>query len=189
MKKLITVVGVGALGSHAAMMLRNEGRLRLIDFDRVEQKNVLSQFHGASAVGKNKALGLRHTLDFLFKVKSEERPHKLTSENAATMLGGSDLVLDCLDNPEGRKAVREACRAAGLPLLHGALAADGAYGMAAWDEDFLIEDGAGAPTCEGGEHLPFVCLASAAVAKAAQTFLKSGVRRSFHVWPEGVRRV
>ena len=45
--KAVIVVGVGALGSHVVQLLRNaDATIRVIDFDKVEQKNVASQFHG-----------------------------------------------------------------------------------------------------------------------------------------------
>lgn len=188
MKKIV-IVGAGALGSHLALMVRNEAAIRVVDYDKVEHKNVLSQFHGVGGVGRNKAVALKQTLDFLFKVKIGDSPHKLTSENDDPLLAGADLVVDCLDNAEARLIVRNFCRGAKVPCLHGALAADGAFGQATWDEDFVIEDGAGAPTCEGGEHLAFICLTSSALAVAATRFLRTGQKRSFHVWPEGMRRV
>jgi tRNA A37 threonylcarbamoyladenosine dehydratase len=64
----ITIVGVGALGSHVVQFLRNlDVTLRLVDFDRVEAKNVMSQFYGQPNVGKNKAVALLQQTSFLFK--------------------------------------------------------------------------------------------------------------------------
>ncbi len=51
----VTIVGVGALGSHAALLLRNEADLKLIDFDKVDAKNTLAQFHARQSIGRNKA--------------------------------------------------------------------------------------------------------------------------------------
>ena len=56
---MIVITGVGALGSHLVQFIRNEKTaIRVVDFDRVEQKNVLSQFYGRPGVGKNKVLAL-----------------------------------------------------------------------------------------------------------------------------------
>ena len=108
MTEQITIVGVGALGSTLVQLLRNEEvHLRLIDFDRVENRNVLSQFHGKPSVGKNKTQSLQKTMNFLFGTKLEAVPHKLTSDNVDTLLKNSDLVVDCLDNAEARTLVQD----------------------------------------------------------------------------------
>ena len=65
---MIVIVGVGALGSHLVQFMRNEKiEIKIIDFDRVEQKNVMSQFHGKPGVGKSKVDALKQAMDFFFK--------------------------------------------------------------------------------------------------------------------------
>ena len=190
--KLIVIVGVGALGSHLAMLLRNhEGTLRLVDFDRVEQKNVLSQFHGRPSVGKSKVQALQGVMQLLFGVRAEIIPHKLTSDNVQQLLGDAELVVDCLDNGASRRVVQRFVRKAGVLCLHGALDANGSFGRAVWDEDFEIDDEAaeGAATCENGEHLPFIAITSGYLAQAAQVFVKNGAKISFHSHPGGADRV
>ena len=186
--KTLTVVGVGALGSHAVMLLRNSGAtLRVIDFDRVEQKNVSSQFHGSAMVGKSKVQSLQQTMNFLFKAKIDVVPHKLTKDNQKQLLGGSDLVLDCLDNGASRRLVQDFVRAEKIPCLHGALAADGGFGRVVWDEKFEIDnDSAGVATCENGAHLPFIAVTASLLAKAAQDFLLHGKKQGFQIHPAGV---
>ena len=184
----ITIVGVGALGSNLTLMMRNiEAQTRVIDFDRIERKNTLSQFHTRQGLGHNKAQALARSMHGLFGLRVEAVPHRLTSDNVEALLGGSDLVVDCLDNAASRGVVQRCVRALGLPCLHGALAPDGSFGRAVWDDDFLIDtepEGAAA-TCEDGEHLPFIAQVAAAMAMASQSFLSSGERRSFHILPHG----
>lgn len=79
--KTIVVVGVGALGSHVVQALRNvEATLRVIDFDRVEQRNVASQFHGKPNVGKLKVQSLQQSMKFLFGRDIGIVSHKLVTE-------------------------------------------------------------------------------------------------------------
>lgn len=191
MSALVVVVGVGALGSHVVQLLRNAGAsIRVVDFDRVEQRNVASQFHGKPSIGKAKVVSLQQTMQFLFGVKIDAVPHRLVADNARELLGKADLVIDCLDNGASRRVVQELARAANIACVHGALAADGSFGRVVWDEDFVIDDepAAGAATCENGEHLPFIALTAAYLARAAQAFLKSGERCGFHVHPGGANR-
>lgn len=194
MKKIV-IVGVGALGSHVALLLRNLDmqnvpgspgelfKLVAVDFDRVEHKNTLAQFHAKSTVGKNKAQSLKQVVHYLFGIQIEAVPHKLTADNVWVLLADAALVIDCLDNGPSRRTVQTLVRELKIPCLHGALAANGTIGRVVWDDKFAIDDndGAGA-TCEDGEHLPFIGLVSAHIARAAQEFLKSRQQMSFQVF-------
>lgn len=190
MKKIV-VVGAGALGSHLILLLRNCGaQIVAIDFDRIERKNVLSQFHAQSAIGKNKTVALQQLMQFLFASKIGSIPHKLTSENDDQLLAGADLIIDCLDNGEARRIVQNFARSH-TPCLHGTLANDGQFGRAIWDENFTIddEDGAGTATCENGDFLPFIAIVSSHLAYAAQHFLLTGKKIGFQITPAGSMRV
>jgi molybdopterin/thiamine biosynthesis adenylyltransferase len=185
--KKITIVGVGALGSHVALLLRNVADLHVIDFDRIEQKNVSSQFHGKPNVGKLKASAFQQTLNFLFGVKVQATTHKLTRDNEAQLLAGSDLILDCLDNGEARRIVQGFARKTATPCLHGALAADGGFGRVVWDGKFEIDEtAAGGATCEDGAHLPFIAIVSAHLAYSAQQFLLTGKTLNYNLYPGGL---
>jgi molybdopterin-synthase adenylyltransferase len=189
--KTVTIVGVGALGSHVVPLLRSVGAtLRVIDFDRVETRNTLSQFHAKSAVGKSKVLAAQQLMQFLWATKIETIPHKLVADNARELLGKSDLVLDCLDNGPARRVVQGFVRQEKIPCLHGGLAADGAFARVIWDDDFTIDEASeGAATCEDGEHLPFISLVSSYLAYAAQRFLVKGERVGFQIHPSGAVRI
>lgn len=184
--KTVTLVGVGALGSHAALLLRNEAQLRLIDYDRVEQKNVLAQFHGKGSIGKYKVSSSQGLLALLFNVKVDALPREVTADNVEQLLSGSDLVLDCLDNGPGRRLVQAFIREKDIPCIHGALASEGQLGRVVWDADFVPDDAAdGAATCRAGELLPFIGVVAAYLARAAQEFLRAGRKIGFSVTPLG----
>lgn len=190
--KTIVVVGVGALGSHVVQFVRNMGAMTsIIDFDRVEQKNVQSQFHSKPNVGKTKVESLKKTMDFLFGSKIEVNSNKLVPDNAKALLGRADLVVDCLDNGAGRRVVQAFVRANKIACLHGALAPDGQFGRVIWDEGFTIDDesGVGAATCENGEHLPFISITSSYMAHAIKAFLDNGTKMGFSVSPAGSIRI
>lgn len=190
--KTVVVVGVGALGSHLVQFMRNcDAKMRVIDFDRIEQKNVLSQFHARNGVGKSKAQSLAQLMAFLFNIKIESIPHKLTQENVTQLLGKADLIIDCLDNAEARTVVQNYVRKNKLHCLHGALAADGMFSRVVWDEIFNIDNeaGQGAATCEDGEHLPFICQTAACLAKTVQNFLDNSQKVSYHLHPAGAVRL
>ena len=186
---MIVIVGVGALGSHLVQFIRNEKvDIRVVDFDRVEQKNVMSQFHGKPGVGKSKVEALKQTMDFLFKRSVQTVGHKLVDNNVDQLMKGATLVVDCLDNGAARKLVQDYVRKHSLPCLHGALAPGGEFGRSIWDEQFVIdsEAGAGAATCEDGEFLPFIALTAAYMARSIQVFLREQKKIGFSISPVGV---
>lgn len=170
----VVVVGVGALGSHVALLCRTlPVQLKVIDFDRIEAKNLLAQFHTRMGVGRNKAQALQQAMHGLFGVKIDAVPHKLSADNTEALLGDADLVVDCLDNAEARKLVQDFVRARDIPCVHGALAPDGELGRVVWDHLFVIdsEDAPGQATCEGGEHLPFIGRTAATLAQAVALYV------------------
>ena len=184
----IAVVGAGALGSHLVLFARNlDARFTVIDFDRIEQKNVYSQFHTKMGVGRNKAQALRQAVHGLFGSRVEAIPHRLTVDNAEALLAGADLLVDCVDHGPTRALLAEIALARGVPCLHGALAADGAYARLMWAPRFRIDEvELGGATCEDGEHLPFIALVAARMAHLIQQFLGEGVARDLHLRPDGL---
>lgn len=185
---LVVIVGIGALGSHLVQFVRNEKcALRVVDMDRVEQKNVMSQFHGKPGVGKSKVTALQQMMDFLFKRSLQVAGHKLVANNIDALMKDAILVVDCLDNGASRKLVQNYVRSRNLPCLHGALAPNGEFGRSIWDEEFVIdsEAGAGAVTCEDGEFLPFIALTAAYMARSVQIFLRQKRKVGFSISPAG----
>lgn len=181
--------GVGALGSQAVLLCRNlPARLELVDGDRVETKNLLSQAYVRQSVGKLKAQALALQLRNFYRVEVEASSVRLSASNARQFLTGAALAVDCFDNVASRRLLSSTCRELGVPLVHGALAGDGTFGIVRWDERFEPdeEDSPGQPTCEGGEHLPLITLAAATLARTVQDFLRAGERRDSMVSLTGV---
>lgn len=190
--RVVVVIGVGALGSHAVQFLRSvpDTYMKVIDFDRVESKNTQSQFLGRTGVGKQKVHALGQQMQLLFGCKLEMVPHRLVEENVDLLVPEhSALAIDCLDNGASRRIVQAHVRSRGIPCIHGGLAADGAYGRVVWDEDFVIDDepGTGVATCEDGAFLPFVGVVSAYLAEAARLYLMKGLRVGYELAPSFVR--
>jgi molybdopterin/thiamine biosynthesis adenylyltransferase len=180
----IVICGVGALGSTAVQLCRNlAAELRLVDFDRVESKNLAAQWFVKQSVGKNKAEAARLQLANFYGVKAEALGARLAATNAAQLLAGCELAVDCFDNADSRIVLADAARGAQIPLVHAALAADGTFGLVRWDERFTPdrEDTAGQATCEGGEHLPMIGLVGATLARAIQDFVRDGTRHDYLV--------
>jgi molybdopterin/thiamine biosynthesis adenylyltransferase len=188
---MITIIGAGALGSHVVLMLRNlEEEIRIVDFDKVEQKNIMSQFHTKMSMGKNKAQALVQSIAGLFGVRIVSTPYRLTDSNVGSILVDSTLVIDCTDNIAARDLIQYHCKEFKYPCLHGALSADGQFGRVMWTELFAPDEESGdGATCEDGEHLPFIASVASRIAIEAQGFLKHGNKRSFHITPASHMRM
>ncbi len=187
--KRIVFCGVGALGSNAVVLCRNlEAQLVLVDFDRVESKNCLSQAFVKPSVGKNKAEALKLQLANFWGVKAEAFGVRVTEDNVATLCGAADLVVDAFDNAKSRRLLSTWARSAEKPLVHAAVSADGTFGLVRWEERFAAdEEGApGQATCEGGEHLPLIAIVAATLARTVQDFVVKGEKRDAMVSLSGV---
>jgi hypothetical protein len=187
----ILVCGAGALGSHFVYLARDLGpelELSVIDFDRVETKNLASQWFVKQMVGKNKATALKMQWQNFYGLRLKDYTVRLTDENVATILGDQDLVIDCFDNAASRQLIQGFVRESTVPCLHGGLAADGEYGVVRWDADFVIdsEDVPGQATCEGNGFLPVILSVSGALTAAVQNYHKDNSdRKNWNITPLG----
>jgi molybdopterin/thiamine biosynthesis adenylyltransferase len=173
----ILFCGVGALGSSAAVLCRSLGvELAFVDFDRVETKNLAAQAFVKQSLGKNKAEALKLQLQNFYGLKCESFGVRLAATNVDALCQSADLLVDCFDNQQSRQLLSDYARRSGKPLVHAAMAADGQFGLVRWDARFVpdAEDHAGQATCEGGEHLPFIGLLAATLARVIQDFVRHG---------------
>ena len=117
----VVIVGVGALGSAAALELATAPieRVRLVDGDRVEISNLHRQMlHEVEDIGRPKATVAGEKLARLGSFPVEVRNEHLTAENAADLLDGMDVAIDATDDVTTKFRLNDACVAAGIPLVH-----------------------------------------------------------------------
>ena len=130
----VLIVGAGALGSPVALYLAGAGvgRLGIVDADDVELSNLHRQpLHFTPDIGVPKAQSAAAKLRFLNPGAIVE-PYqvRLDAANAAGLVEGHDLVVDCSDSFATRYAVNAACCAAGVPLVEGGVIATSGLVMA-----------------------------------------------------------
>jgi molybdopterin-synthase adenylyltransferase len=130
----VLVIGAGALGSPVAAYLAGAGvgRLGIVDGDAVELSNLHRQhLHFTPDVGVPKAQSAAAKLGFL-NPESVIEPYqvRLAEDNAAGLVEGHDVVVDCSDSFETRYAVNAACCAARVPLVEGGVLGTSGLAMA-----------------------------------------------------------
>ena len=121
----VLVVGVGGLGSPAALYLAGAGvgRIGLADPDVVSESNLQRQvLYETRHVGMPKTEAARERLSALSpQTVFECFPEGLTSASAAEIVRGYDIVIDCCDNFPTRYLIDDTCAACGKPWVYGSI--------------------------------------------------------------------
>ena len=121
----VGIVGVGGLGSPAALYLAaaGVGTLGLIDDDEITLSNIQRQvLFGEADIGRGKVEVAAARLGAMNK-ELEVKSHvmRLTAPNACTLLADYDIVIDGSDNFPTRYAVNDACVLLSKPNVYGSV--------------------------------------------------------------------
>lgn len=121
----VLIVGLGGLGSPAAMYLAAAGVGHLIinDYDQVDLSNLQRQIlHDTQTIGMPKTESAMRVLQRLNPdVKIGCQNQRLSEEGLEQAVKDVDVVLDCSDNLQTRFAVNRACFHQRKPLVSGAV--------------------------------------------------------------------
>ena len=99
----VAICGLGGLGSNIAIALARAGvgKLRLIDFDRVDITNLHRQQYKAVQIGDCKADSLASNLREISPYTEVEIvTDKITEENFVALLKGADIICEAFDSAE-----------------------------------------------------------------------------------------
>lgn len=102
------LAGAGGLGSNCAQFLVRSGfkKLRLVDFDQVEESNLNRQFYFAHQVGQLKVKALKANLLAINPdLEVEALAIAITEANAASLFQDCDAVIEALDQPTSKRLV------------------------------------------------------------------------------------
>jgi len=120
----VLIVGLGGLGSPAALYLAAAGigRLSFADFDTVEISNLQRQVaHTTERVGQLKTESAQQAcLDINPQCTITTLNYALDADELDKLVPDCTVVLDCSDNFPTRFAVNAACVAHKVPLVSGA---------------------------------------------------------------------
>jgi len=124
-KKSVCVVGCGGLGGYVCNALARfgVGSVTVVDGDDFSESNLNRQFFArADTLGKNKAaVCAQELLKINVAVPVVPVPEFLSQQNAAQILKGHDLVIECLDSAEVKIMLEDKCEELGLSFVHGAI--------------------------------------------------------------------
>ena len=128
-KNSAVVIGCGGLGTNAAVHLAGAGvgRLLLVDYDTVEQRNLNRQFfYTGEDIGRPKCSLLAERLSAYAPDCGIECLEKKVSE--FSFADGYDVIVAAVDNIETRKAVSDWCVKNKKPCVNGSI--NGFFGTA-----------------------------------------------------------
>ncbi|MEK6806801.1 MAG: molybdopterin-synthase adenylyltransferase MoeB [Pseudomonadota bacterium] len=114
------IVGLGGLGSVAALYLAGAGlgKLLLCDRDRVDASNLQRQIlYSRADVGR---LKIEAACERLASLNGDVALETLAPEGIEAAINTADVVLDCTDNFPSRFKLNELCAKACKPLVSGA---------------------------------------------------------------------
>ena len=126
LKKLrVFIAGIGGLGSPVLSYLAvaGIGSISLVDSDTVELSNLNRQIlHWNKDIGNKKADSARDKLlEMNPNVKIRNLTEVIAEDNASSLIGDSDLIVDCMDNFETRYLLNRVALEKEIPLFHGAV--------------------------------------------------------------------
>ncbi|MBW2467249.1 MAG: HesA/MoeB/ThiF family protein [Deltaproteobacteria bacterium] len=124
-RSTVFVAGAGGLGCAVTLnlTLAGVGRLRICDSDTVDITNLNRQFlHMEQSIGSDKTLSAQATLSAInSEITIETVSQKITDSNVDEIVGDAQLIIDCLDNFDGRYALNLCAVRKGIPMVHGAI--------------------------------------------------------------------
>ena len=121
----VLIVGVGGLGSPAALYLAAAGigTLGIIDGDKVDLSNLHRQvIHGTPDVSKPKVISAKEKIVAINPhVKVVTYFERLTAKNALSVMRDYDVILDGTDNFPAKFLINDAAVFSDRPLIHGGI--------------------------------------------------------------------
>jgi molybdopterin/thiamine biosynthesis adenylyltransferase len=177
----VTICGAGALGANLAENLARAsfGKLKVIDRDRIEERNLSTQPYYRSDIGAFKARILANDLYRAIGTKIEAETKELKAMNAAQLLKGSGLIVDVFDNSTSRQAVKDYGDRTGTTCLHAGLSAD--YAEIIWNDVYRVPSDVNDDVCDYPLARNLVMLTVAVACEAIVSFVVTGEQRHFTI--------
>ena len=174
----VTVCGAGALGANLVETLARSGygQIKVIDSDRIEQRNLSTQPYFRTDVGAYKGKILTNNLYRAVGTTVEAITKRLTVSNAKSLLKGSSLVIDAFDNSVSRQVLKDYCLQHDIPCLHAGLASD--YAEVVWEPEYRVPSATNDDVCDYPLARNLVLMVVAIASETTTRFITEGIRQS-----------
>lgn len=125
LQSTVAVVGAGGLGSTATELLARQGigHLIVIDNDRFVEDNLNRQIMSTEGnLGQYKVMAAaKRVREINSATNVKTFRERLTGDNAQSLLGSAQLVIDGLDNLSSRLVVEQVCRQLAIPYVYASI--------------------------------------------------------------------
>jgi adenylyltransferase/sulfurtransferase len=122
----VFLAGSGGLGSPAALYLAAAGigKIKIVESHTVEMSNLNRQvLHWTPDINKKKVESAGEKLRQLNPlIEIEVVNCRMTEENLSSLVAGSQIIVDAVDNLQTRYLLNRVAVSAGIALVHGAVA-------------------------------------------------------------------
>lgn len=177
----VTICGAGALGANLTENLARAGlgKLKVIDCDRIEERNLSTQPYYRSDVGAFKAKILANNLYRAIETKIDVESKELSATNAPQLLKESGLIVDGFDNSKSRQAVKDYADQTGIPCLHVGLSSD--YAEVIWNQVYRVPSDVNDDVCDYPLARNLVMLTVAVACEVIISFITTNQQRNFTI--------
>lgn len=177
----VAICGAGALGANVTENLARSGfgNLRVIDRDRIEERNLSTQPYYKSDVGAYKTKILTNSLYRALGTAIEGKAKELTADNCSQLLRDRQLVVETFDNSTSRQVVKDYCHNANLPCLHVGLSSD--YAEIIWNDRYRVPSPTNDDVCDYPLARNLVLFAVAVACEEIVHFAATEEQRSYTI--------
>ncbi len=174
----VAVCGAGALGANLVETLVRSGygQIKVIDSDRIEQRNLSTQPYFRTDVGAYKGKILTNNLYRAVGTSVETITKRLTAANAKSLLRGSQLIIDAFDNSVSRQMLKDYSLQHDIPCLHAGLASD--YAEVVWEPEYRVPSATNDDVCDYPLARNLVLMVVAIASETATRYITEGIRQS-----------
>lgn len=177
----ITICGAGAIGANLSENLARSGfkQLKIIDRDRIEERNLSTQPYYQSDIGAYKATMLTNSLYRALGIAVDGVTKELTEDNCHKFLKNSHLVIDAFDNSNSRQLIKDYCLKYQLPCLHVGLQSD--YAEVIWNDLYRVPSATNDDICDYPLARNIAIMAVAIATEVMIQFLDTGDRQNYTI--------
>ena len=125
-KVKVIVIGAGSTGSFLSLTLAKMGlsNIKVIDYDKIENKNIPNQFFRINDVGKYKVEALKEIIEEFTGIEIDIENVKI-DKDCSFDFDMNTIFIFCLDNMEGRKLIYDKIKDFPIKLIDTRFGSEG----------------------------------------------------------------